>query len=123
MLRILCEQSAPDSFTQADLISRAITRGTVKELARLFSATKFAFGERRVNVFRSRADHRDLGIMDQHRAIGSDARHVASLHEIDDQRREAGLNYVTTDSPDDRLLQFTRAMHARNQLAQRLHRQ
>ena len=96
---------------------RAFLRGAVQKFAGFIGAAERAFAECGVNVFGSGTDHRDLGIVDQHGTVSRDRGDKTSFHQIDDQRRQTGLNYVATNSPDDRFLQLARATHARGKFS------
>ena len=44
---------------------------------------------------------RDLEVVDDAGAVGREGRHVAALHQIDEHRRQAGLDHVRADAPHD----------------------
>src|SRR5450432_990512 len=70
--RIQRQQRAAQRFSESDSIFCALAGSLVQQLASLFSAAKRTVAECRVNIFRSRSDHRDLCVMDQHRAVTGD---------------------------------------------------
>jgi hypothetical protein len=61
--------------------------------------------------------------VDEDGAVGGDPRDEPAAHEVDDERREARLDDVPADAPDDGLSQLARAAHARGDLADGLHGQ
>ena len=56
--------------------------------------------ERFVHVLRGRARERQLEVVNDRGAVGSERRHEAALHQIDDDRAEAGLDDVRAEAPE-----------------------
>jgi len=56
--------------------------------------------------------------MDQYRAVCGDCRDKAALHQIDQHWREAGLDYVAAEAPDDWLVQLACATNAARERSQ-----
>src|SRR5262245_33144762 len=117
------QQGTTGSFAETNLVLCTVACSAVKQLRSLFRAAKNSLRQRRVHVFGSKTNHCDLRIMDQHRSISRNPRHVPALHQIDDDRRQTGFDHMPTDPPNDRLLQSTRPLDPRRNLSQRLHRQ
>ena len=92
-----------------------------KTLSGFVCAAKNSLTQSRVNILRGRADHRNLAVVDENRSIRGDCRDESALQQINDDRRETGLNYVTADSPDYRFLKVAGATNAQRQISQVLH--
>jgi hypothetical protein len=58
--------------------------------------------KRFVHVFRCRAAKRDLEIVNDPRAVRRKRRDEPALHQVDQHRREAGLQHMRAKTPDDR---------------------
>ena len=57
--------------------------------------------ERLVDVLGRRAGQRDFEVVNDAGAVHRQRRHVAALHQIDQHRRDAGLDDMRADAPDD----------------------
>ena len=110
----------PHRFAQSNPIPCPFSRRCIQKLAGLFHASECAFTQGCVNIFRSGSNHRDLRVVDQHRAVGGDCSDKTPLHQIDDDGREARLDNVATNTPDDRLFKFTSAFYLYCKFAQAL---
>src|SRR5678816_78515 len=80
MLWITRKQSTTYRFAESDLISCTVTRGAVQQLARFFRTAERAFGKCCVYVFRSRSNHGNLCIMDQHRSVCRNPAYESVFH-------------------------------------------
>ncbi len=69
--------------------------------AGFFGHPELARSEARVDFLGRRARERDFEIVNQARAIHGDRGDEPPLHEIDDHGRQAGLDDVRPESPDD----------------------
>src|SRR5581483_5595754 len=121
MLRFQIEHGAAHCLAKTNLIARTVASRSVKQLSRFFGAAKHAFAQCRIDIFRSRSHHRDLGIVNQDRSISRNPAHKTSLHQIDDDRRQTCLDYVPANPPNDRLAKRARAPHTRSDLSNALH--
>ena len=83
---------------------RAVANRVVEAAAGLVGHAELPWPERAVDVLGGRARERDLEIVNQARAVHRDRRDEAALHEIDEHGREAGLDHVRAEAPDDRAI-------------------
>ena len=94
----------PDRLAEPESRGHAVVDRAIQLRAGLLRHAERARAERRVDVFRGAARQRDLEIVNDARAVGRDRRDEPALHQIDEHRRQAGLQHVRAESPDDRLV-------------------
>ena len=102
----------------------AIQRG-VHFAAGFFGGAEAAVGEHRFHVFAGVAGDGDFEIVDRGGAVQREGGGVAAAHQIDQDRREAALDDVAAESPQDHFLARARASAsasttARNESAARM---
>src|SRR5580658_4844889 len=102
------------SFAEPDLTSLRADGGFVEVQARLLGHSEFTAAKNGFDVFRRAAHQRDFKVVNEPRAIHCDPAHKAAIHEIDQERPEADLDDVASDSPNNG---FTAAASIHNRIA------
>jgi hypothetical protein len=74
--------------------------------------------EARVHVLRGPAGHRELEVVNEARAVERQPRDEAAVHEVDEDRREADLQDMGAQAPEDRPLPPAGPVHLAREVAQ-----
>ena len=90
-----------DGLPEAHAAADAGGDGVVQLASGFLGHAELAGAERGVDVFGRRPRQRDFEIVDQSRAVQRDRRDESALHQIDDDGREARLDDVRAEAPDD----------------------
>ncbi len=86
----------------------------VQQATRFLRHAEPAGAERFVHVFRRRARERDLEVVNQAGAVGRERGHEPAPHQVHEDGREARLDHVRAEAPDDAAVLALRALEARD---------
>ena len=89
----------------------AVVDGAVQQTTRFFGHAESSRSQRLVDVLGSRARQRELEVVDDPCAIGRDGGNESLLHQRNQDRRQAGLEDVGADAPDDAVLRVPCRAH------------
>ena len=92
---------APHRGAEAEAVAVALDDRPVHLLAGLAGHAEGARAEPRLDVLRGLPGHRELEVVDDPRPVEGDRGDEAPLHEVDQDRREADLDHVGAQPPDD----------------------
>src|SRR6185369_15231176 len=94
-------QVRANRLTESLLLDLCVTNYLVENPPSLFRHPETTRTESLIDVLGCRARQRDLEVMDDTCSIHRQRRNVATLHQVDQYRRYAGLDHVSADAPDD----------------------
>ena len=83
-----------DGFAHPSLLALTGDEGLVQPAARFFGHAERAIAKAGGDVLRRGAEARDLVVVDGGRAVHGEVGHDLATHQLDDDRREAGLHDV-----------------------------
>ena len=103
-----------DGLAEAEAVADAVVDGAVQQRPRLLGHAEAAGAERGVDVLGRRSAEGDLEVVDDAGAVQRQRRHEAARHQVDEDRRQPGLDDVRAEAPDDRPAGGVRRPHRRH---------
>ena len=97
----VCRSHAPTAWPMPSPRADAFVDGGVQLRPGFLRHAEAAGPERFVDVLGGRAGQRELEVVDDAGAVGRERRDEAALHQVDEHRRQAGLDHVRAETPDD----------------------
>jgi hypothetical protein len=94
-------EPAAQRFAHSQAFAHAARDGAVHLAPGLFGGAEAAVGQHRFHVLAGVAGERDLEIVDGRRAVHGERGGIAAPHQVDQHRRQAALDYVAAQAPDD----------------------
>ena len=108
VLRIPSREVAAHCGAEAQAVAVALHDGAVDLLARLPRHPELPRAQAALHVLGRVAGHGQLEVVDDPGAVHGQARDQALLHEVDEDRRQAHLQDVRADPPQDRFAAIAR---------------
>ena len=100
-LRTRAREMRDDGLSEPELLSCALVDRLVQLLSGLLCHAEPARAEDGIDILRRRAAERHLEIVNEYGAIHRERGDIPALHEIDQHRRQACLDDVRAESPDE----------------------
>jgi len=96
-----CGEQFTGGFAESDVRARGAHGDFVEIEARLFGHAELSAAEDGVHVFGRVADQRDFEIVDQRGAVHGDSADVTAANEVNEHGREADLDHMTAEAPEN----------------------